>query len=363
MTPITMTLNIKQFGRQLNKAAQFTDIHWGKKSNSPMHNQDCLDYIDWFCDQVKKDPTIDHVNFLGDWHENRSSLNLATLKASYEGAKKINDLGLPVFFIVGNHDLYHRHTRDVHSMHHLDELNNFIIIDEPVVYTDVGAGTFFSPFLFQHEYNDLGGYLDYKTWIGHFEFKGFVVTGHTVTMPTGPDVDDFKGPDIIFSGHFHKRQANANVVYIGNTFPMDFGDAGDAARGMCVYTHDTKDVQFIDWPECPRYIRCILSDLLDNTVKMYPHARVRCSVDVAISFEESTKIKTLFVDKYKLREFGLEESRELANVLSDTDVDQIDTSNPLKSVDELILEMLTSIDAPQIDNELLVKIYRTLPAL
>lgn len=360
---MTMTLNVKKFGRQLNKAAMMTDIHFGRKSNSPIHNQDCLDYIDWFCNQVRNDKTIDHICFLGDWHENRSSLNLATLKASFDGAKKLNDLGLPVFFIVGNHDLYNRHNRDIHGLHHLDELNNFIIIDSPVVYEDVGDSTFFSPFLFQHEYTDLAEYLQYTVWMGHFEFKGFVIAGHSVVMPTGPDVNDFKGPDLIFSGHYHKRQAMANVVYIGNTFPADFSDAGDNARGMCVYYHTTKDVKFTDWLECPKYYRCLLSDLLEGKIKFSQHARVRCSVDIVISFEESSKLKTLFVEKYKLREFGLEESREMAAILTDTSFEDVDTTNPLKSVDELILEMLTSIDSPQIDNELLVKIYRELPSL
>ena len=53
----------------------------------------------------------------------------------------------------------------------------------------------------------------------------------------------------------------------------------------------------------------------------------------------------------------------MAAILTDTSYEDVDTTNPLKSVDELILEMLTSIDSPQIDNELLVKIYRELPSL
>ena len=32
------------------KAAVFTDIHFGLKNNSSIHNQDCEDYIDWFID-------------------------------------------------------------------------------------------------------------------------------------------------------------------------------------------------------------------------------------------------------------------------------------------------------------------------
>ena len=76
-----------------------------------------MDYVDWFCAQVRSDPTIDHINFLGDWHENRSAINIATLKASLEGARRLNSLGLPIFFIVGNHDLYNRHNREIHSLH------------------------------------------------------------------------------------------------------------------------------------------------------------------------------------------------------------------------------------------------------
>ena len=41
------------------KGAYFTDIHWGKKANSIQHNEDCMNFIDWFCAQVKSDPSID----------------------------------------------------------------------------------------------------------------------------------------------------------------------------------------------------------------------------------------------------------------------------------------------------------------
>ena len=99
--------------KKLKKAACMTDIHFGKKANSEEHNKDCLRFIDWFCDFVKADPEIDHIMFLGDWNENRSALNIATLNFSYQGAKKLNELGLPVFFIIGNHDMYHRYSREI----------------------------------------------------------------------------------------------------------------------------------------------------------------------------------------------------------------------------------------------------------
>ena len=36
------------------KAAVFTDIHLGLKSNSRLHLQDCEDFVDWFIEQAKE---------------------------------------------------------------------------------------------------------------------------------------------------------------------------------------------------------------------------------------------------------------------------------------------------------------------
>jgi len=126
--------------KNLMKGAFFTDLHVGAKSNSEQHNTDCMNYIDWFCDNVKAEGDVDYICFVGDWHEVRSSINVFTLKYSYEMAKKINDLGLPVYFIIGNHDLYHRSNRDVYSVHPFREFENFIMIDEPTIVENIGEG-------------------------------------------------------------------------------------------------------------------------------------------------------------------------------------------------------------------------------
>ena len=303
--------------KQLTKCGSFTDIHWGCKSNSEQHNQDCLNFIAWFCDQVRGNQEIDHVIFMGDWYENRSAVNISTMNYSYQGAKKLNELGIPVYFIIGNHDLYHRHTRNVHSVVNFHEFENFVIVDHPIVVDCIGdRGSVLSPYLFHDEYPELAKFLKYKTWWGHFEFKGFVVTGCNILMPTGPDPKSFAGPDRIFSGHFHKRQLSENIVYIGNTFPTNFGDAGDSNRGMAVYNHNGNKLDFIDWPDAPLYIKTTLSRLIDESIILPKHSRVKCLVDLPISFEESTLIKSTYITDYNLREFSLEESSHLAETLS-----------------------------------------------
>ena len=190
----------------LRKGCCMTDIHFGKKANSRTHNQDCLDFIEWFYQQVREDPEIDYVAFLGDWNENRSSINIDTLGYSYRGAKMLNDLGMPVYFVVGNHDLYQRHNREIHSIVPFQEFDNFKVINEPTVVKEIEGGALFCPYLFHDEYPGIKKHLSLPFWAGHFEFRGFKITNYGITTPTGPIPNEFAGPDHIVSGHFHKRQ-------------------------------------------------------------------------------------------------------------------------------------------------------------
>lgn len=345
--------------KHLKKGAFFTDLHWGKKANSRTHNQDCLDYIEWFCRQVQEH-NCDYVAFLGDWNENRSSINIDTLGYSYRGAKAINELGIPVFFVVGNHDLYHRHNREIHSIVPFSEFKNFEVINEPTIIDQIEDGALFCPYLFHDEYPGIVKHLEYPFWAGHFEFRGFRITNYGIPMPTGPNPEDFIGPQFIVSGHFHKRQANENIVYMGNTFPMDFGDAGDNERGMMIFDHTTREMQFENWAACPKYTKTSLSSLLEGESTLQENARVRCIIDIPVTFEESNYLRQRFTEKYYLREFAMEEASEIHQALSETE-NAIDWDNSeISSIDDLVHEMLTGINSEHINNAMLIQLYQEL---
>lgn len=354
-----------QTTKKLKKGAFCTDIHFGKKSNSPVHNEDCLKYLDWFCEQVRSDPSIDYIGFLGDWNENRSAINIATINYSYQGAKKLNALGLPVYFVVGNHDLYHRHTREVHSIAPFGEFSNFIIIDTPTIVDEIEGGAFFSPFLFHEEYDGLDEYLKIPFWAGHFEFKGFRITGYNVVMPTGPDPTKFVGPKQILSGHFHQRQEQGNIAYIGNCFPMDFGDAGDFNRGLAIYDHMTEKLEYRNWEDCPKYVRIKLSKMLNPNYTLPPNSRVKCVLDTDLSLEDGMAVKEQYVNTYNLRELLFEETNELDDVLQNTETSAGDAISSVElsdvnTVDQLVIQMLQDIKTDKIDSMILVEQYKKL---
>lgn len=351
--------------KTLTKGAYCTDIHFGKKSNSPVHNQDCLNYIDWFCELVRSDPSIDYIGFLGDWNENRSAINISTINYSYQGAKKLNALGLPVYFVVGNHDLYHRHTREVHSIAPFEEFTNFHIIDQPTIVKEITGGALFSPYLFHDEYPNMTDYLKLPFWAGHFEFKGFRITGYNVLMPSGPDPALFNGPKHILSGHFHQRQSKGNIHYIGNCFPMDFGDAGDFDRGAAVYDHSMGDITYFNWKECPKYVRIRASKLGDPTHVIPTEARVKVVLDTELSFQDTTDMRELLMSKHQLRELNFEDKDATDETLTSTKTDAGDgvdemAISDIGTVDQLVIQMLGDINDDKIDSQILINQYKNL---
>ena len=345
----------------LKKCAMLTDIHFGAHSNSELHNQDCIAYLDWFCAQVKNDNTIDHIVFLGDYFEHRAAISGLTLNYAYEGAKRLNSLNIPVYIIVGNHDLFNRNNRDIHNTFVFESLTNFNVINDITILDNIGErGAIIAPFLFEDEYPKLLGYMEYPILFIHAEFKDFVITGDTIVKEHGPDHKQFKSFKRIFSGHYHKRQEKDNVVYIGNTFPTSFADANDTKRGMAIYEYKTDKLTFMNWDESPSYIKCKLSKLLESPKTILKaKATVRCLVDIDLSYEESLELKANFIKKYNLRELSLDEGFDMKATVEGIEVeDEGDMDG--QTMDTVIIEKLNTVSSKGIDNSTLIELYKDL---
>ena len=82
----------------LFRAAIFTDIHFGNKSNSQTFNRDCPDFVNWFCDEAKRQGA-DTCILMGDWHHQRATINVSTLNYSVKALDKLNESFNVIHFI------------------------------------------------------------------------------------------------------------------------------------------------------------------------------------------------------------------------------------------------------------------------
>jgi len=333
------------------KAAVFTDIHFGLKSNSTLHNEDCLNFVKWATAKAREEG-CDTCLFLGDWHNNRASINILTLQYSLQALEHLNANFDQTYFIPGNHDLYYRDKRDVQSVEWAKHLTNIHICND---WTTIGDVTI-APWLVGDDFKRLKK-LKGKYMFGHFELPGYLMNA-MVAMPDHGEVDpkhDLAGFEHVFSGHFHKRQTRGNVTYLGNCFPHNYADAGDDDRGLMILEWD-KDPVYYAWPDQPMYRVFNLSDVLKHTEAMLkPNMHVRVNLDIDISYEEATFIKETFIDTYNLREITLIP----AKVTDLTDY-EIQGNIEFESVDQIVYGQLSSIESEQFNKNLLLDIYRSL---
>ena len=332
------------------KVACFTDIHFGLKSNSTTHLKDCEEFVDWFIAEAKKEG-CEIAIFLGDWSHNRNSLNLFTLDSSLRCLEKLGAAFDNFYWFPGNHDLFYKDRRDIHSSAFGRHVPGVTVVEEITTINDVT----FVPWLVGNEWKSMKD-LKSKYVFGHFELPRFYMNA-MIQMPDYGELraEDFNGPDYIFSGHFHRRQENNKVIYIGNAFPHNYSDAWDDDRGMMVMEWGGVP-QFINWEDCPKYRSIKLSDLIDKKdtiIKSKMHFKV--NLDIDISYEEANFIKETFINDYDIREISLIQDKTNLEGSMDNSPDTL-----FESVDQIVTEQLINIDSKDFDKNTLLEIYNNL---
>jgi DNA repair exonuclease SbcCD nuclease subunit len=332
------------------KALVLTDLHLGAKSNSKLHNEDCLEFITWAC-ELGRQQGCDTVLSLGDWHNNRASINLLTLDYSIRAIELLSSSFDQVFFLPGNHDLFYRDRRNVQSTAWARHLPNVTIIDDFFQQADVSI----SPWLIGDDYQKIAS-MESRYMFGHFELPNFMMNAR-VAMPDQGEIQEnhFENFERVFSGHFHHRQFRRNITYIGNCFPHNYSDAGDQSRGVMILPWAAEPV-FHSWPEQPLYQVLDLSQLLAAPVEfLRPRMHVRVKLDMDLSYEEANFLKESLSADYQLRELVL---LPVKSAQAESGV-----KNPeqkFATVDEIVSQELTNIVSDHYDNNILLEIYKNL---
>jgi DNA repair exonuclease SbcCD nuclease subunit len=176
------------------KVACFTDIHFGLKSNSTTHNQDCEDFVDWFIAKAKEQGCETCI-FLGDWHHNRNSINLITLDTSQRCLEKLGAAFDQFFWFPGNHDLFYKDKRTIHSSAFGRHIPGVTVVDGITTIDDVTL----VPWLVGDEWKDMKK-LKSRYVFGHFELPSFYMNA-MVQMPDHGELQrsDLSSPEYVFS--------------------------------------------------------------------------------------------------------------------------------------------------------------------
>jgi DNA repair exonuclease SbcCD nuclease subunit len=337
-----------------DKAIVFTDIHFGKKNNQEQHNVDCSTFVKWAI-SIGKRENVDVAIFCGDWHDNRQSLHVNTMNYSLSNIEEIANNFNQFFFIPGNHDLFYKENRNVTSVSIGRNIKNVTIIND---FLKIGDVTF-CPWLVGDDFSKIKKVASSSKYLfGHFEIGGFYMNS-MVEMPNTDliKVSDFNDCDMAFSGHFHKRQQKGRVNYIGNCFPHSYSDTWDDDRGVMILEWG-KDLVYHKWQNAPKYRVFTMTDMLERPEELFDvNTYAKVTNDLRLPSEDLQLIKDIYVNQYGLRKLDI---LNVNKMLDEQDIEEDEEDMSFKTIDEIVINGLNSIDSNTYSTKTLIDIYNQL---
>ena len=233
------------------KIALLNDTHWGARGDSQVF----LDYFMKFFDDVFfpyiKDNNINTIIHAGDLMDRRKFVNFNILNQVREKfIERLEDAGIEMHCILGNHDVYYRNTNRVNSMSELfGDSPALNIYEEPEVLTFGALDIAFLPWVNKENYDQSIEFIktaEAPFLIGHLELDGYEMM-RGVKSNSGMDPKLFSRYEQVLSGHFHCRQEKGNIYYLGTQYQITFSDLNET-KGFHVLDTDTREIEFIPNP-------------------------------------------------------------------------------------------------------------------
>lgn len=230
------------------KVAIITDQHFGARNDSIAF----LDFFEKFYEQTFF-PTLDAndintVLILGDTFDRRKYVNFYALdRAKKMFFDKLEERGIRVHMLAGNHDTYYKNTNEVNSPDLLlVEYGNIDVISKPETIVIDGTPICMMPWICPENYQESLDHIKNtkaEICMGHFEIAGFAMY-RGMESHDGLAKETFEKFDLVFSGHYHHRSSDQHIHYLGNPYELTWQDYNDP-RGFHLFDLSTRELEFV----------------------------------------------------------------------------------------------------------------------
>jgi DNA repair exonuclease SbcCD nuclease subunit len=213
------------------------------------------EYFEKFYDEVFF-PTLEKTGVktvidLGDTFDNRKGIDFNVWnRVRQHYFQRLEDMGIFVHMILGNHCVYYKNTNEINSPDLLlKDFTNIEIYSSPETVNIDGTNILMMPWINSQNFEETMRHINdtsAEIAMGHLELNGFEVTPG-MKMDHGMDPSIFKKFKQVFSGHFHHKSTKGNITYLGNPYQMYWNDYKDE-RGFHLYEPKTNKLKRVKNP-------------------------------------------------------------------------------------------------------------------
>jgi DNA repair exonuclease SbcCD nuclease subunit len=327
------------------KILLITDQHFGVRND----NQAFINLYKKFYNEIVvpflKVSKIKTVIALGDTFDKRRSINFMSLNEAKEmWFNPLEDLGVTMHMLTGNHDIYYKNTLRINAPRELlGEYGNIIVHDSPTTVGFDGRDILLLPWICDDNRDrafDAITNSPADVCMGHLELNGFEAhPGHV--MQSGMDSSVFSKFKKVFSGHYHMKSTKGNINYLGNPYQLYWNDYG-CKRGFHVFDTDTLKTTFYRNP-FDMFTKINYNDGMDvpdNLEGTYVKLIVEEKGDNA-NFDYNVKL---------LQDIGLADLKIIEDLSVETGAEVMETEDTLTLLDKYIDEIDLRVDSNNVKN-------------
>lgn len=270
-----------------SRVCVISDLHLGVHTNSTIWHEIAINWSRWLASELKR-KNIRDIIFCGDWHHNRSEISVNTLQVSADILDIFKEFN--IIAITGNHDLYYKHRSDVNSLSIYKGRTNIKVLNEPHTFEAFDKTITMCPWN-----TNIDDIPKSDIIFGHFEIETFKMNTYKMCEEGIKVKDLLKRAPLVISGHFHTRHekkfGSGTILYCGNPFQMDFGDA-DNTKGYYILDLESSEYEFFENTISPLYSKITLSEMVkEGTIttemrKLFTGNIARVKIDRNISRED-----------------------------------------------------------------------------
>lgn len=245
------------------KVVLLGDLHFGKNKFSKATLESQMKFFDCQLFPYMIENNIKYIIQAGDVFDNRITMDIEYFQLLQElFFDKMSTLGITFVCVVGNHDIYHRSSRDYTLLNTISRLyTNVIVINNRVEWSINNQRFYFVPWILPSETLTGDELTGMNFVLGHFEIQNFEMSkghldDHSILSPEF--FKKKKSLKKVYSGHYHIKAEKEKISYLGTPYWLDWGDYG-TSRGFYVLDENMKETYFEN-TQSIKYIKLKYSD-------------------------------------------------------------------------------------------------------
>ena len=331
------------------KVALVTDTHFGARND----NQVIQAHVNQFFGEVffpyLEEHNIKDVVHLGDLLDKRKTVSFLTLNNLRKNfMNRLYDNTIMTHILVGNHDSYYKNTLKLNSVSELYGNTPFVHVydtAETITLGDLRVCLF--PWLCPENEYDSHVELDKtdaKILMGHLELVGFLMF-KGMRSEHGLKKTDFAKFGQVLSGHFHLRNDDGHIYYLGTPYELMWSDY-NTERGFHIFDTDTQELEFIQNPNI-LFHKIYYKEDMDIDFLAYGNKFVR----LVVSEKKNPYVFDTFVDElYAVNPAQLSIVEDFDTIEDETKIEG--TEDTITIISNHVANLSTDLDKIRLDKML-----------